>query len=895
MNEAEGPKRAHLKIFLGSAPGVGKTFAMLEAAQVRRQEGVDVVAGIIETHTRPETAELSAGIDVLPRRQVEYRGRTLQELDLDTLLARQPSLALVDELAHSNAPGSRHPKRYLDIQEILDAGIDVYTTVNIQHLESLNDVVAQITGVRVRETIPDWLLERADEVEVIDLSPEALLQRLREGKVYVPDQVEEATRRFFRPGNLSALRELALRRTAERVDDQMQTYMQAHAIPGPWPAGELIMVCISANPMSAQLVRAARRMAERRRARWLAAYVETPAHYRLSDAERDQVARTLRLAEQLGAEVVRIPGANVAPDLVHFARSRNVTELIIGKSLRSRWHELWRGSIVHDVIRRSGKIDVYVITGETEAWPGPARPRGSQIVRDLGAYAVSTLLVAAIALLAKILQSFLPLPDLSIIFLAAVLISALRWGLGPSIYTAFLSVLSYDYFFVYPVHTLSVASPEDLLALVAFLGVAALTSNLAARIRAQADASRQRENRTAALYALSQQVARAADLESVLQAVVGQVDQILNVLALVLLPQGDQVVVAAASHPDTTLNDHEQAAAMWAWQRGQPAGRASDTLAGVDWLFLPLITAHGTVGVLGVQPRPALVGGIPGETGSELAPDERRLLEALAGQAAVAIERANLALGMAQARVLTETERLRTALLSSISHDLRTPLASIIGAVTSLLDYGTVYDEAARGELLATIQEEAERLDHFVGNLLDMTRLESGALQLKREWVEPEDLIGAALARLAARLSQHHILVDVQPRLPLIQVDFVLMEQVLVNLLDNAARYAPAETTIYVTARQADGAVVMEVADQGPGVPPDDLERIFDKFYRVRHGDSQSAGTGLGLSICRGFVEAHGGCIVAQARTDGPGTIFMIELPVTNAPGEPAQSEATHE
>jgi two-component system, OmpR family, sensor histidine kinase KdpD len=870
LSAAEQEGRGRLKIFLGAVPGVGKTYAMLEAAQVRKQEGIDVVVGVVETHGRLETEALLHDLEIIPRRKLEYRNRTFDEMDLDTILARRPQLVVVDELAHTNIPGSRHPKRYLDVEELLAAGIDVYTTVNIQHLESLNDTVAQITGTRVRETIPDRILDGAAEIELVDLSPDELLQRLREGKVYVPEQAQRAIQRFFRLGNLTALRQLALRRTAERVDEQMQTYMQAHAIPGPWPAGERILVCVSSSPHSPSLVRTARRMADRRHAEWLALYVETPRHHRLSDADRDRVAQTLRLAEQLGGEAVTIPGHNVAEDLIRYAQSRNVTEVIIGRSLRSGWSELWRASIVYDLISKSGNIDVHVINAADE---GPQRTPTSPVLQRpaIHTYVLSAAAVCVAGVTAKILESFLAFPNLSMVFLIAVLFSAVTWGLGPSILASILSLLVYNFFFVSPIFTFTVANPQDILALVVFLITAVLTSNLAARVRYQADAAKHREARTAALYALSRQIAGAAGLSDVLRAIVTQVAQILGAKVVVLLSETDQLVLKAGHPVDMQLTAAERAAATWAWQHNQPAGRGTDTLPGGEWFYLPLGTAQGTVGVLGLQfETPEVV----------ISPDQRRLLDALAGQAAVAIERTRLVREMMRARLLTETERLRDALLSTISHDLRTPLVSIIGAVSSLLTYGVTYDEGARRELLLTIQEEAERLNRFVGNLLYMMRLESGAIELRREWVEIGDVIGTALSRLSRALGQHQLVVEVDPDLPMLRLDFVLVEHVLVNLLENAAKYSAPQTTIRVRARREGQSLAFEVADEGIGIPAGERERIFDKFYRVQRGDRQGAGTGLGLSICRGIVEAHGGQITATSPAHSQGSVFTVTFPL---------------
>ncbi|MFN8482381.1 MAG: sensor histidine kinase KdpD [Anaerolineae bacterium] len=869
LSMARQEQRGRLKIFLGAAPGVGKTYAMLESAQVRRREGIDVLIGVVETHGRQETEALLEGLEVIPRHRVEYKGHTLSEMDLDAILARRPKLVLVDELAHTNVPGSRHPKRYQDVEEILAAGIDVYTTVNIQHLESLNDVVAQITGIRVAERIPDRILDRADEIELIDLTPDELLQRLREGKVYVPEQAEKAIRNYFRPGNLTALRELSLRRTAQRVDDQMRTYMHAHAIPGPWPTQDRIMACIGAGPGSERLVRSAKIRADRRHAEWLAVYVETPAHYRRSDVERDRIAQTLRLAEQLGGEAVTIPGDNVAQDLVRYARSRNVTEVMIGKSDRSRWREVFAGSIVNDLIRLSGSIDVYVITDQDKRAAAPTRPSP----RQLDGYVMSTLAVVVAALVARVLDDVLTLPNLSMIFLAAVLLSATMWGLGPSIFASILSILVYDFFFVEPLMTFTVASPQDVFALVMLLIVAVLTSNLAGRVRDQARAARWREARTNMLYEFSREMAASAGLEGVISAIARDLYESQGMDVAVFLPSGTSLALTAVQPADAPVSDQARAAATWTWQHSEPTGSGTDTLPGVDWLFLPMLAGQSTVGVLGLRV----------EKGRTIAPDQRRLLVAMANQGAVAIERAQLAAEMEQARVLTETERLRAAMLSSISHDLRTPLAAISGATEALMDGDAEYTAAERRDLLETIQEEAARLNRFVGNLLDMTRLESGALELNRDWVEIADVVGAALGREASSLASHRIDVDVAPNLPMLHLDFVLMEQVLVNLLDNAAKFSPPGTTIHLAARQSGKAVQVEVMDEGPGIPPEDLTRIFDKFHRVQGGDRRGAGTGLGLSICQGIVEAHGGGIEAGNRPAG-GALFRVTLPINGGP-----------
>jgi len=629
LESAARAERARLKIFVGAAPGVGKTYAMLQAAQQRRREGADVVVGVVETHGRAETAALLDGLEVIPRRRIDYRGQVLEEMDLDAILARRPQLAIVDELAHTNAPGSRHPKRVGDVEELLAAGIDVYTTVNIQHLESLNDVVAQITGVRVRETIPDAVLDRADEVKLIDLSPEELLQRLREGKVYMPAQAERAIRHYFTPSNLTALRELALRETAEHVDDQMRAYMRALGVEGPWPVAERIMVAVSGGPLSQHLVRAARRTAERRNAPWLAVFVETPAFHERPDAERERVAAVLRLAEQLGGEATTIPGTDVADALVGYARERNVTELVLGKPRRSWWRERWAGSLVAKVIRESRTIEVRVIAGE----PEPAAAREAPAVRRpvrVGTYAAALAFTAAAGILSAGLQVVLPLDDPGMVFLAAVLLAALVGGLGPSIVAAVASLLVYDFFFVEPRYTFTVTKPQDILSLVTFLVVAVLTSQLMARVRAQAGAARSREARTAALYALTREIAGANRLDDLARVVVEHVAQVLHATVALLLPESGRLVVRAVHPPAATVTEAERAGAAWVLANDQAAGRGTDTLAGSGWLHVPVSTVRGPVGVLSIQAGP---------DGDWMPLEQRQLVEALARQAAIAIER----------------------------------------------------------------------------------------------------------------------------------------------------------------------------------------------------------------------------------------------------------------
>jgi two-component system sensor histidine kinase KdpD len=893
---AEREGRGRLKIFLGAAPGVGKTYEMLSSAQAMRRDGIDVVVGIIATHGRPETEALLQGLETIPRRMVDYKGHRLAEMDLDAILARRPRLVLVDELAHTNAPGGRHPKRYLDVEELIAAGIDVFTTLNIQHVESLNDIVARITRIRVRETVPDSLLDLADDIEIVDLSPEDLLKRLREGKVYVPHQAERAIRHYFSPGNLTALRELALRRAAQRVDEQLLSHMQAHAIPGPWAAGDRVLVCVSEAPETAGLVRYARRVAERLQVPWTAIYVETARTHRLSDAERDRIADHLRFAERLGAAAVTIPGHNIADEILAYATANNITQIVIGKSSRPRWFEMIHGSVVHELVRKTGPISVHVISaaeGENvPPKPAPCYDTGSVAARRKAEpvrvrhYLGSIVAVALALALGLFLQQFAGTQSAPLVFLVAIVVVAIAWGLLPSLFAALMSVFAFNFFFLPPLYTLTIADPQNVVALFFFLVVAVVVSNLTAAARTQILIARRRAKTTAELYAFSRKLAGIGALDDLLWATAYQVSSMLDVRTVLLLPQkdGGGLVVASGYPPEDRLDEADLAAARWSWDHNHPAGRGADTLPGAKRLFLPLRTGSGPVGVIGID-RDA-----PGNTlGPLLSPDERRLFDALADQAAVAIERITLAKGLDEARVSAETERLRAALLTSLSHDLRTPLAAILGTVSSLRSYPEKYGPGEREELLATLQEEAERLNRFVVNLLDMTRLESGRITLRLEATDIGEIVGAALHRTAKLLARHRVEVDIDPDLPLLPLDAALFEQVLVNLLDNAAKYAPPESRVDVRARQDGDHVEIAVEDEGPGIPEADLERVFDKFYRVEAQDRRRAGTGLGLAICRGFVEALGGRIVAGNRRDRRGAVLTITLPVVPAAARTAE------
>ncbi|MBB5046258.1 two-component system sensor histidine kinase KdpD [Rhodopseudomonas rhenobacensis] len=873
----EDEQRGRLKIFVGAAPGVGKTFEMLQSAHAKRKAGVDVVVGVVETHGRVETEALLAGLEVIPRRRLDYKDHVLDEMDLDAVIARRPQLVLVDELAHSNAPGSRHPKRYLDVEELLRHGIDVYTAVNIQHIESLNDVVAQITHVRVRETVPDSIFDRADAIELVDLTPDDLIQRLREGKVYVPKQAERALEHYFSPGNLTALRELALRRTAERVDEQLLTHMQANAISGPWAAGERILVCINEDTRSAGLVRYTRRLADRLHAPWSAICVETRSGQRLTEVERDRLADTLRLAETLGGEGLTIPGSGrrVADDVISFAHNNNVTHIVVGKSTRSLWFEMLRGSVVHDLIRRAGNISVHVIAGE-ELAADPVAPKTVKTLErsdafDPKPYLMAVLVVGAALGLAILIEPTLGLVNVDLVFLTAVVGVAVRYGLVPSVLASVSASLCYNFFFLPPVYTFTIAEPINIAAFFFFMLIALLVSNLAGRVRTQAVSAIGRVRTTESLYAFSRKLAGTAALDDVLWATAYQAALMLHVRVVLLLPEDGRIVVKTGYPPEDQLDDADLAAANWAWANDRSAGRGSDTLPGAKRLFLPMRTGRGPIGVIGIDDD---------RSGPLLTPDQRRLLDALVDQGALAIERVQLVEDMDRVKRSAESDRLRQALLTSISHDLKTPLAAVLGAASTLRDLSPKLSDAERADLLGSIVEEAERLNRFIANLLDMTRLEAGAVVPNAALHDVGEVVGSALRRAATILAHHKVELDIAPELPMLQIDAVLFEQAIFNLLDNAAKYAPDGTTITVRAARHGDAVLLQVLDEGEGIPPEDLETVFDKFYRVRKTDQVRAGTGLGLAISRGFIEAMQGTMAAANRSDRSGAVLSIRLPV---------------
>jgi two-component system, OmpR family, sensor histidine kinase KdpD len=869
--------RGRLKIFLGAVAGVGKTYAMLEEARRKQAEGVEVLAGWVETHGRAETQALLAGLPALPPGELAYRGHRLNEFALDAALARRPKLLLLDELAHTNVPGSRHEKRWQDAEELLAAGIDVYTTVNVQHLESVNDIVAQSTGVVVRETVPDRIFDRADEIELVDLTPDDLLQRLREGKVYVPEAARRAIESFFSKGNLIALRELALSRAVDRVDAQMRSFKTGAGIEQVWPLKERILVCVSASPSAPRVVRAAARMAAGLGAEWIVAHVERPRA-----PDRRQLAATLRMAEQLGAEIVTLPGESVSHEILTYARSRNVTKIVVGKPAGRWWRYRLLGSVVDELVRYSDEIDVYVIRGTEEgAGRGPL-PAALRRQTPWRVYLWSVPVVAAATALALALMPWLELTNLAMVYLLGVVFVAVRFGRGPSIFASVLSVLAFDFVIVPPRFTFEVADTQYLVTFGVMLIVGIMVSTLAGRLRKQAEAARSRERRIVSLYRLTREFSQASGLENVARIAEDRIGELLGAEVWILLPGSTGDLEPAPGITSAfPLRPEEKGVARWVFDHRALAGRGTATLPSAQALYVPLVATERAVGVIGLFFE---AGGEP------LDPERVQFIEALADQTALVVERARLARQAREDELRAEAERFRDALLSSVSHDLRTPLGTITGGASSLADPASHLSEEARRDLAQSIWEEAERLNRLVANLLNMSRLASGAVALKRDWHPIDEVIGAALTRLERSLRGRPLAIEIPDDLPLVAIDDVLIEQVAVNLIENALKHTPSGTPIEIRAR-ADGAeLVVEVADRGPGLPAGAQERIFAKFYRPDEGERR--GVGLGLAICRGFVEAHGGRIHAENR-EGGGAIFRVTLPLGEGP--PPMREAEEE
>jgi two-component system, OmpR family, sensor histidine kinase KdpD len=869
--------RGHLKIFLGAAPGVGKTYAMLTSARTEKSGGRNVVAGLVETHGRRETEQLIEDFEVLPRKPIVYRNQIMKEFDLDAALARRPSLLLVDEYAHTNVPGSRHPKRWQDIDELLAVGIDVWTTLNIQHLESLNDVVQKITKVRVRETVPDTVFDKANEIVLVDFPPDELLKRLAEGKVYVQDTAARAVEHFFKPQNLTALRELALRRAAERIDADLVSRMQAQAIEGPWAAGERILACIGPDLISPVVVRTAKRLADLMDAPWLAVTVERPGA-NLTEAARQRLDEAMSLAVSLGAETQTLTGSDLPEELLRFSKFENVTQIVIGRSRGSFFSELLRRSLPHELVRRTEDIAIHLVTREMEPMPRARQPRPwTGLAAAPLPFVYATTAVAAALGVGELLTKLTPIPNLSMVFLMAVLLIAVQFGIWPAIYASVLSFLVYNFFFIEPIYTFTIAEPYELLALVIFLVVAVVTSALAGHVREQATFAARRVRAMRRLYEFTRRLSGLASLDAVAEGAASEIHASLGRAVVVLLQQGDDLELTAAWPPEDVLDAAPMTAARWAFSHAEPAGADTGTLPIIPWYFVPLRIGDKTLGVIGVA-RPEGVAPLDSEA--------RALLDTLSEQSAAALERASLARDMVSAKTATETERVRNTLLASISHDFRTPLSSILGSATSLIDYGDKLDAEAKKDLLLQIKQESESLDEMVRNLLAITRIDAGALELRRDWIDLREIVGRVASAARRRGARQRIEVALPSDLPLVRADATLVEQVIGNVIGNAIVHTPVETRVLVDALVVPNEIALRVTDDGPGIPPQVLPQVFDKF--IKGGATQAdggQGTGLGLTIAKGIMEAHGGSITAESpHANGRGTRIVLTFPSQDVP-----------
>lgn len=866
QSEAAQAKRGRLKVFLGMCPGVGKTYAMLEAAQRELKSGRDVVIGYVETHGRKETDALAVGLPIVARKSVEHRGIALAEMDLDAVLARSPQFALVDELAHTNAPGSRHPKRWQDVNELLDVGINVFTTVNVQHFESRADTVRQITGVEMRETVPDSILDSA-EIELVDLPTDELLQRLEEGKVYLPDRAVAAMKNFFREANLTALRELALRLVADHVGEETTEFHRAQTGSGPWKTGNRLLVAVSPSPLSESLIRWTRRMADGLKCPWLAVHVESS--HPMDDASQARLEKNLALARNLGAEVIATADDDVVHGLLRIAHQHNVAQIVVGKPSAANLFEWFRaGHLLRRLTRESGNIDLHVVRAEKSDSPRPAQRRRWRPRSGWKQYALAIGAVGAIGLFNALLIQFTGPRVPGLVFLLGVVLLALFLGRGPVFLAGALSALAWNFFFLPPRFTLNISSAEDAILFGLYFVVAIVLGQLVARIRTQEQAERLREERAIALYQLTRELAQAGTRDEVVWQLLAEASRVFKSPIAVVLPDSRGKL---AAHPDSSLalTEKELNVAEWAFHHRQAAGRFTDNLPGADALHLPMTTERAVLGVLSV--------GLPEKT---LTLAHRDLLEAYARQAALVLDRVALRASAEQSKLVAESERLSNALLNSISHELRTPIAAIASATATLAEAKDVSSDLPRA-MVAEIQEASARLNRLVGNLLDVTRLASGHVQTKLDWCDVGDLIQATVRSLKRELAGRPLKIEVADKLPFAKLDFTLMQQALSNLLLNAVVHTPPGTDILVQARQEQAALVLSVADSGPGLSPELLPRVFDKF--VRGSQAAAGGSGLGLAIVKGFVEAQGGQITAANRPSG-GAMFTIRVPQKESP-----------
>ncbi|MGA9406527.1 MAG: sensor histidine kinase KdpD [Bacteroidota bacterium] len=866
--EEEKAAKAKLKIFFGMCAGVGKTYDMLTAAHDAISKGVDVVIGIVETHKRPETEALVVDLPIVPRKKIDYRGGVIEEMDLDAILARKPKLVLVDELAHTNASGSRHLKRYQDVEELLDNGIDVYTTLNVQHLESRADAVAQITGSLVRETVPDSIFERADDIEVIDLPPDELLKRLEEGKVYAPERSQQAIQNFFRKGNLTALREMSLRLTAERVDHQLRDYMRTERITGPWKSGQRLVVGISASPHSISVLRWARRLSYTMNATWAVVCVETSDP--LQNTDKEQLSKNIQLARNLGAEIITTSDEDVANALIRVAREQNATQILVGKSKRGLFSRSQR--LIEDLVEKSHNVDVYIVGQEDNTQQERKRRAIPKLQSAITQYILASAIVVIVALSCFPFAQLTGYRTVSLIILLTVSLLPLRMGPGPVLVAAATGAMMWDFFFVPPLFTFSIGHVEDVMMLSAYFIVALVTGVLTARVRAREKAVRQREERTAALFALTNNLSSAHSQEEVIQAAVSNIKKYFNADVAIILGEADgEMSPRPHAASSFTLDAKEYSVASWTYWNEKKAGKYTDTLPSAEATYFPISGPRYPLGVVGVRLH----------RNEKLSSDQETSLDNFISQIASAMERELLNDVNKKSIVVAESERLYKILFNSISHELRTPIAAIMGASENLMKNSAKQGAPSADEYTKEIHIAAERLNRLVANLLDMSRLESGMIQPKMDWCDIHDLINAAVKGLDRELSRHSVIVKVQDDVPLVKLDFGLVEQALTNLIHNAAVHTPEGSSITVEAKVEEKECIITVADTGPGLAKDDLHKVFEKFYRAE--GMKSGGSGLGLTIAKGFAEAHKGTLTAKNR-DSAGAEFTLKIPLTNGP-----------
>ncbi|MCS3904625.1 two-component system sensor histidine kinase KdpD [Methylohalomonas lacus] len=875
LSRVKQDRRGALKIFIGASPGVGKTYKMLEAAHEAAREGTDIVIGIVESHGRQETEALCEELESVPTMTISYRDAQFQEMDLDTIVKRSPSVVLVDELAHRNIPGTRHPRRYQDIEELLDHGIDVWTTINIQHLESLNDVVARITGVRMRETVPDQLISGAQDLVLVDLTPNELIERLKQGKVYVPDQARAALDGFFSPSNLAALRELVFQTVAERLDRDVSDTMRSHGIKGPWPIRTRILVAIDGLGNGPELVRFARRLADRRQARWSVVFVDRGD---IDPEQRAGVQRVFELAERLGGETVTLRGYDPVAEILAYARDQNVSTLVVGRSRERPLAGFLGLTLSQRLLRQGDGFEISFVPSQISRSGGVKR-RFHHILspRD---YTFAAAIVAAAVIISAIIDPLLPLANLSLVFMTAVLLVAVRTGMRLALITVVASALAYNFFFTEPRYTFVMDHPHELLTVGFFLIIGLIGGQLAGRLRNQVIALRQSNEQTQTLLSLNRRLAAAIDLPTVYREAATVIMRQLHLQVVILIPDDEgQLTITETSEEDIQLSDKAWSAADWGYHHQQSSGFQTDTLAGIEWRFFPLLLDDEQFGMLGVR-RPD----------EPLQNGQIDLIEAMTSQVSLAMARSRLATSLEQAKVTEEMERLRSALLSSVSHDLRTPLSSMIGAASSLQSLHDTLSDTDRLELLDSVISEGNRLDRYIQNLLDMTRLGHGTLKLARDWIGFDDILNSAIRRTRELLQSYKVSRDIDPELPLLYVHAALIEQALVNVIENAAKFSPDDGEIHIKAWCEDEQLIITITDDGPGIPPDQRKAVFDMFFTGGEGDLGKHGSGLGLAICSGMIGAHGGHIEALDGPHGNGTTIAIYLPIVTPSDETKQA-----